>query len=128
MNTQKIILIAAALFAGLSVVLGAFGAHALKSKLTPEHLQIFETGVRYQMYHALALFVVAWLMDKTYPTAATGWFFIAGIFLFSGSLYILACRDLLQLQNWKWLGPITPLGGLCFIIGWIRMLISLLKN
>ena len=102
----------------LSVAFGAFGAHALKSRLTPELLAIFEVGVRYQVYHALGMFVVAWLSqsvvgsrDQTLVTIA-GWLFLVGIFLFSGSLYALT------LSGVRWLGAITPLGGFCFLIGW----------
>ena len=128
MNTPKFFILCAAALAGLSVVLGAFGAHALKAKLTPDQLQVFETGVRYQMFHAIALFVVAWLIDKTYSVQAAGWFFIVGIFFFSGSLYLLANRELLHIETWKWLGPITPLGGLSFIIGWFILFVSVLKK
>jgi uncharacterized membrane protein YgdD (TMEM256/DUF423 family) len=98
----------------LSVAFGAFGAHALKSKLTPEMLTIFEVGVRYQTYHALGLFVVAWFSERNFSIVlpAAGWFFVAGIILFSGSLYALS------LTGTRWFGAITPIGGLCFLIGW----------
>ena len=97
------------------VALGAFGAHALKSRLDTEMLAAFETGVRYQMYHALALFAVAWgysrWQGKWFPAA--GWLFVAGILLFSGSLYLLA------LTGESWSGMITPIGGLSFLAGWL---------
>jgi uncharacterized membrane protein YgdD (TMEM256/DUF423 family) len=102
----------------LSVAIGAFGAHALKTRLTPEMLAIFEVGVRYQVYHALGLFVVAWLAQVVlgargqFFVSASGWLFVAGIVLFSGSLYALS------LSGIRWLGAITPLGGLCFLAGW----------
>jgi uncharacterized membrane protein YgdD (TMEM256/DUF423 family) len=102
------------MFALIAVAAGAFGAHALKSRLTPELLAIFETGVRYQMYHALALLAAAWAHAK-WPGAmavAGGWLFVAGTLLFSGSLYALAFTGL------RWLGPVTPLGGLAFLAGW----------
>lgn len=124
MNTQRIFLAFAAASGALAVMLGAFGAHALKSRLPVEQLFVFETGVRYQMYHAFALIAVAWLMDK-FPgrcIAAAGWLFMAGIVLFSGSLYGLS------LASWKWLGPVTPLGGLLFISGWFTLLAAILKS
>lgn len=98
----------------LDVALGAFGAHALKDRLTPEMKLVFETGVRYQAYHALALFVVAWLASQSTSRAvpAAGWCFVGGIALFSGSLYALS------LTGVRWLGAITPLGGLLFLVGW----------
>jgi len=108
----------AALFAALSVAGGAFGAHALKGKLTDSALASFETGIRYQMFHALALLIVAVLIAQ-YPDAknlvATGWCFIAGIVLFSGSLYGLTLGGI------KAFGPVTPLGGAAFIIGWVLL-------
>lgn len=128
---QKIFLISGALLGGLAVILGAFGAHALKAKLSPESLQIFETGVRYQFYHALALLLVALLSDKMNSSSMnfSGYFFIAGVILFSGSIYLLATREILGIDSWKsFLGPITPLGGLCFVVGWILLLIAAIKN
>jgi uncharacterized membrane protein YgdD (TMEM256/DUF423 family) len=107
-------------FAMTAVVLGAFGAHSLEAQLNADQLATFETGVRYQFYHAFGLLVLALLADKL-PTNAlkrVSYLFIAGILLFSGSIYLLACRDLLGISSWKFLGPITPLGGTCFIIGW----------
>lgn len=105
----------AALLGALSVAGGAFGAHALKGKLTESALASFETGIRYQMYHALALLLVAILIGQ-YPTAKglvlVGWCFIAGIVLFSGSLYGLTLGGI------KAFGPVTPLGGLALIAGW----------
>ena len=101
----------------LGVVLGAFGAHALKGQLTADQLQVFEVGVRYQMYHAFALLAAAWAHSKRPGTIllASGWLFIAGTFLFSGSLYALS------LSGVKWLGAITPVGGLAFVVGWLCM-------
>lgn len=128
---QKTFLISGALLGGLAVILGAFGAHALKAKLSPESLQIFETGVRYQFYHALALLLVALLSDKMNSSSMnfSGYFFIAGVILFSGSIYLLATREILGIDSWKsFLGPITPLGGLCFVVGWILLLIAAIKN
>jgi len=103
-----------ALAAGSGVALGAFGAHGLRARLSPELLAVFETGVRYQIYHALGLIAVAWAAARA-PSpwaSAAGWLFAAGIVVFSGSLYLLA------LTGARWLGAITPLGGLAFLAGW----------
>jgi uncharacterized membrane protein YgdD (TMEM256/DUF423 family) len=108
------------LLALLSVAFGAFGAHALKTRLTPDLLATFEVGVRYQMYHALALLAVAWAWTR-WPgslVTASGWLFVAGIVVFSGSLYVLS------LSGIRWLGAITPLGGLAFLAGWACLAIG----
>jgi uncharacterized membrane protein YgdD (TMEM256/DUF423 family) len=99
----------------LGVALGAFGAHALKTRVSPDLLAVFETGVRYQMYHVFALLAAAWAWAR-WPSrkfAIAGGLFIAGIVIFSGSLYLLA------LTGVRWLGAITPLGGLAFLAGWL---------
>jgi uncharacterized membrane protein YgdD (TMEM256/DUF423 family) len=101
-------------FAFLAVTFGAFGSHSLKAILAPDMLAVFETGVRYQMYHALALLAAGWAAHQ-HPQASfhvAGWLFAAGILLFSGSLYLLT------LSGVRWLGAVTPLGGLCFLAGW----------
>lgn len=124
---QKTFLSFACIMGGLAVLLGAFGAHALKAKLSPADLQVFETGVKYQMYHAFALIGIGLLLEK-FPAQSTlyiaGYCFMAGIILFSGSLYLLASKIILGLENWRWLGPVTPLGGLFLLAGWIFFLIS----
>src|SRR5262249_38246695 len=99
-------------FTGVS--LGAFGAHALRARLSPEMLAVFETGVRYQMYHAFAIFIVALVMSRLtgWMISAAGWLFPAGIVPFSGSLYLLALTGVTVL------GAITPLGGVAFLLGW----------
>jgi uncharacterized membrane protein YgdD (TMEM256/DUF423 family) len=105
---------AGAVAAFVAVALGAFGAHSLKSRLPDDLLNIFEVGVRYQMYHALALLAVAWAIAR-WPERnlnAAGWAFILGIVIFSGSLYLLSFTGVL------WFGAITPVGGLAFLIGW----------
>ena len=104
-----------AVAAFIGVGLGAFAAHGLKSRLDANLLATFEIGVRYQMYHALALLAVAWACTRWPGTLVTtaGWLFIAGIVVFSGSLYVLA------LTGVRWLGAITPLGGLAFLAGWL---------
>jgi uncharacterized membrane protein YgdD (TMEM256/DUF423 family) len=111
-----------ATLAGLAVALGAFAAHGLRNRLTPELLAIFETGVRYQMYHALALLAVA-LATPRWPGAATaGWLVLAGIVVFSGSLYVLAATGV------RWLGAVTPLGGLAFLAGWAMLARAALRG
>ncbi|MGL5925139.1 DUF423 domain-containing protein [Chroococcidiopsis sp.] len=118
----------AAIFGGLSVGVGAFGAHALKEKLTERSLEIFETGARYQMYHALALLIVALLIkisdgQFSQPVLiAAGWNFIVGILIFSGSLYALSLTGI------KVIGAITPLGGAAFIAGWGALALAALNN
>ncbi len=98
----------------LAVAGGAFGAHALRARLTPELLTIFETGVRYHMYHAIALFAVAWASARWGGAlfVATGWLFVVGTVIFSGSLYTLS------LSGARLWGAVTPIGGLCFLAGW----------
>jgi uncharacterized membrane protein YgdD (TMEM256/DUF423 family) len=105
---------AGAALACLAVALGAFGAHGLKARVAPDLLAVFETGVRYHMYHALALLAVGWQVERTGSPAgsAAGWLFVAGIAVFSGSLYAMT------LTGARWLGAVTPGGGLCFIAGW----------
>jgi len=112
------------IFGGLSVLLGAFGAHSLKTRLTEQSLATFQTGVLYQFIHSLALILVGLLsmhlVDKHQKQVErAGVFFATGIVLFSGSLYSLA------LGGPKFLGPVTPLGGLCFMIGWFMLAFSL---
>ena len=116
METVRLFLLLGGLSGGIGVALGAFGAHALQSRLSPERLGTFETGVRYQMYHALALLAAAFVAlhwpGSRLPTLA-GWTFVAGTLLFSGSLYLLV------LTGRRWWGVITPFGGLAFILGWL---------
>jgi uncharacterized membrane protein YgdD (TMEM256/DUF423 family) len=111
---DRTFLLVGAVAAFLAVALGAFGAHALRARLSPEMLVVFETGVRYQMYHALALLLVAAVLGRLggWLFALAGWMFTAGIVLFSGSLYLLALTGVTRL------GMITPIGGLAFLIGW----------
>jgi uncharacterized membrane protein YgdD (TMEM256/DUF423 family) len=101
----------------VAVAAGAFGAHALREALPADLLEVFETAARYQMYHALALLMVGWVASRRPSAAATlaGWLFVAGIALFSGSLYVLS------LTGARWLGAITPLGGLAFLGGWLAL-------
>jgi uncharacterized membrane protein YgdD (TMEM256/DUF423 family) len=99
----------------LGVVFGTFGAHALRARLAPEMLAAFETGVRYHFYHAFATFAAAWAFARWQRRVlgVAGWMFLAGIVVFSGSLYLLA------LTGERWLGAITPLGGVAFLAGWL---------
>lgn len=104
-------------FGAMGVVLGAFGAHGLKARVSAEMLAVWETGARYHLIHALALLATAWAAER-WPgvwTSAAGWLFVAGILIFSGSLYLLAWTGA------RALGAITPIGGLCFIAGWLLL-------
>jgi uncharacterized membrane protein YgdD (TMEM256/DUF423 family) len=118
---DRLFLAFGSLFGGLGVALGAFGAHILRDRLAPNMLANFETGVRYQMYHALALLAVVWAIGR-WPASglpvAAGWLFVAGTVLFSCSLYALALSSL------RWLGTITPLGGVAFVAGWLCLFLA----
>ena len=120
---MRVFFLLGAVSAFLAVAAGAFGAHALKTRLTPELLGVFEVGVRYQMYHAFGLFVCAWAAEKWPGTLvpAAGWLFVAGTIVFSGSLYALS------LSGVRWLGAITPLGGLALLAGWLCLATAALR-
>lgn len=122
--TDKIVFAAGCFSAFLSVMAGAFGAHALKNKLAPEFLVIFETAVRYQMFHALALLATAWAVTQFHPAMArsAAWFFILGSLIFSGSLYVLVFTGV---KTW---GAVTPIGGLLLLTGWLMLLLSALRR
>ena len=111
---NKTFLLVGALFSFLGVAFGAFGAHSLRGRLSPEMLAVFETGVRYQMYHALAILLVGLMMSPMggWAIHTAGWAFVIGIVVFSGSLYLLA------LTGTTMFGAITPIGGLAFLVGW----------
>lgn len=113
--TQLVVLISGVIFGMLAVIFGAFGAHALKKILNNDQLKSFETGVKYQMYHAIVLLFIG--NHFTEPNQLMGWSFIIGIILFSFSIYGLVLSDA-KGKKMKFLGPITPLGGLLLIIGW----------
>ncbi len=117
---MKIFAILGAALAAIAVGTGAFGAHGLEGRLDERMLDVWETAARYQMYHSLGLLAVAWIAGQVDHVAAlvAGWAFVAGIVLFSGSLYVLA------LSGVRWLGAITPLGGVSFIIGWIALAVA----
>ena len=117
----------AAILGAISVAAGAFGAHALKQVLTEKYLATFETAVRYQFYHVFALLAVG-ILFKEFPNAWLLWsgrFFTLGVIIFCGSLYLLTLMEAMGNHGFKWLGAITPLGGLCLIAGWILMAIGL---
>jgi len=112
---QKNFLLIAAILGFLGVAFGAFGAHGLRNRLSPDMLSVFEIGVRYQMYHACALLAVGWAYTR-WPGAvlrASGWLFVVGTALFSGSLYALSMSGV------RWLGAITPIGGCALLAGWL---------
>jgi uncharacterized membrane protein YgdD (TMEM256/DUF423 family) len=108
----------------VAVAAGAFGAHSLRGRLSPDLLAVFETAVRYQMYHALGLLAVAWAATRWTSGSIqwVGWLFLIGTILFSGSLYALSLTGI------RWLGAITPLGGLAFLGGWILLAISVWQH
>ena len=118
-------LVAGAFLALLAVMAGAFGAHGLSGLVSERGLEVFQTAVTYQMYHSLALVLLALLAGQGLSKKLLGWsagFFLAGILLFSGSLYLLVLTDI------RWIGPITPLGGVCFMVGWALLIISGLRR
>jgi len=123
-------LIAGALVGALSVALGAFAAHSLRQVLSPEAVAVFETGVRYQFYHAFALLGVAMLYEK-FPGGGMRWAgncFLIGILLFSGSLYLMTLLRTTEMVGINKLGIITPFGGLFFIAGWMLMLVTFVRK
>ncbi|MEA3336042.1 MAG: DUF423 domain-containing protein [Chloroflexota bacterium] len=118
---DRLFFIIGSLMGGLAVALGAFGAHGLQGRLSEDLLSTFETGVRYQMYHSLALLLVAIALTRWAQSrlpAAAGWLFVAGILFFSGSLYLLA------FTGTSWLGAVAPIGGAAFITGWILLALA----
>jgi uncharacterized membrane protein YgdD (TMEM256/DUF423 family) len=124
MNMDRVFFACGAASAMLAVAAGAFGAHALRARLTPEHLAIFETGARYQIYHALALLAVAWAVSRwpgPLPVYA-GWLFVGGSVVFSGSLYTLA------LTGARWWGAVTPIGGVAFLAGWLCLVLMAVRR
>lgn len=127
MNKQ--IIITASFFGMLAVILGAFGAHQLKAILAPQHLETWHTAVQYHFYHVFALlFLSTFARFKSKLIAASYYLFTLGIVFFSGSLYLLACRDAFGWNGLGFLGPITPLGGVLFISGWITLALAAYRN
>jgi uncharacterized membrane protein YgdD (TMEM256/DUF423 family) len=127
---MKLFLIVGTLLAGLAVALGAFGAHGLKKLVDTDTVSIYQTGVQYQMYHALALLAVGMLAERFGSSLVNyaGFFFIGGIVCFSGSLYLLSSFRAMNKAVPGFIYPITPLGGVLFIVGWILLLFALLKK
>ena len=126
MNKQLVII--ASVFGLLGVILGAFGAHALKVLIEPAGLEVWKTAVSYQFYHTLAILYLSTLpanMDKVVKLAA--WFFSLGILFFSGSLYLISVAEILNISQLSLLGPLTPIGGLFFISGWICLIFLAIK-
>ncbi|CAN5875635.1 DUF423 domain-containing protein [soil metagenome] len=124
-------LITGFIFAALAIIIGAFAAHALKELVDPGSLQHFETGARYQVYHAFAIMIcgiLAKIFGESRFIKIAGILFVMGIILFSGSLYVLSTKDVTGLNSLKWIGPLTPLGGLCFIAGWIVLAIGVMRK
>jgi len=119
----KFWLVSTAIFGFLSVALGAFGAHSLKNTIGDYGKSIYEKAVLYQMFHTMALFAVGVMqhLNKKTSFSVAGWGFFAGIILFSGSLYLLATTGM------KWLGAITPIGGVAFLFGWFWLVVSIIK-
>ena len=117
---ERLFVIMGALSGAIGVGAGAFGAHALRARLEPRMLEVFETGARYQLIHAVALIAAAWVVTRFPGTTgnAGGWLFVAGTVCFSGSLYAMALTDV------RALGAITPIGGACFIAGWICLALA----
>ena len=125
---NKKIMITACILGAITIAIGAFGAHGLKKLVDANAVATFETGVRYQMYHVFAILVLG--LSATSAGTATTWVFrsfLAGIVLFSGSIYLLSLNGILPFST-KWLGPITPIGGLAFIVGWLMWARGLWKN
>jgi len=122
---MKVFLVLGCLFAFLSIAIGAFGAHGLEGKISAHSLQIYKTGVQYQMFQTAGIFLVALLLDKfgsSTTLAWAGWLMVIGVVLFSGSLYALS------VSNVKIIGAITPIGGVLFLVSWVLVAISVLKS
>lgn len=125
---KQIVLISGALYAMLSVVLGAFGAHAFKDILIPRKLESFNTAVHYQMYHALALLIMGFALSFSSPLERwSGICIMIGVFLFSFSIYFLVFSEYWNV-NLRFLGPVTPIGGLFMIMGWLLLVVYFIKN
>jgi uncharacterized membrane protein YgdD (TMEM256/DUF423 family) len=129
-------LITGFIFAALSIILGAFAAHGLQKyiplgKIDEKGLHTFETAARYQMYHAFALMICG-ILAKIFGEARcfkiAGILFVTGILFFSGSLYLLSTQFILGIENWNWLGPLTPVGGGFFIAGWVALVVGAMRK
>ncbi len=127
---NKTTFITASFFALTAVMLGAFAAHGLKTHLTPSQISTFETGTQYQFMHAIGLFIIGLLMyhNSAKLLRLASVIMTIGVILFSGSLYLLSCRTVLGIESWTWLGPITPLGGLAFMMAWFFVLLAVWRD
>jgi uncharacterized membrane protein YgdD (TMEM256/DUF423 family) len=127
---QKNILLLGIVMAAIAVILGAFGAHGLKKIVTTEQLEVFKTGVQYQFYHAIGMILVGLIAQNIQHVLIkqAAWMFFGGIVAFSGSLYLLTLFFALNTEGVKWIGVITPIGGLLFITGWIMLGLGVFKN
>lgn len=127
---QKLFLIIGSLLAGLAVALGAFGAHGLKKIADAETVAIYQTGVQYQMYHAIGLLFLGLLAERvaSHLVDYAGFLFIGGVVFFSGSLYLIASMKVMNKDVPKAVGIMTPVGGLLFILGWLVLLLALLRK
>jgi len=127
---HKIFLILGTVLSGLAVALGAFGAHGLKKLVAPETVATYQTGVQYQMYHALALIVVGILTERTANSFLnySGLLFLGGVVFFSGSLYMIVSMQAMNKTIPAYIGILTPVGGLLFIIGWILLLLGIIRK
>lgn len=127
---MKRLIVIGSLMSALAVILGAFGAHALKSVLSQTELQTFETGVRYQFIHSIGILIIG-ILYHIHPQKLllrAGLFLFLGILFFSFSLYLLALKEILGISSWTFIGPITPIGGLFFIAGWVLTAWSFLRS
>ena len=125
MSTARIFIALGSLNAALAVILGAFGAHYLRSRLTEVSLAVYQTGVHYHFYHALGLILAGIIIMQNAPSPTfrwSGWLMLTGIILFSGSLYLLS------ITNIRWLGAVTPFGGMAFIIAWLALFAGIIKT
>ena len=120
---SKVLILFALFFCGSSVLMGAFGAHALKDKLSEYSMSIYDKAVFYQVFHAIGILIITILgqLFNTQDFNISGWLFVIGILLFSGSLFILSVTGI------KWLGAITPIGGVMFIVGWLLLFFKVFK-
>ncbi len=126
---NKRIVLTAALFGMLAVILGAFGAHGLEGKISEKYHETWETAVDYHFYHTLALLFLATFSRAKFPLIRMAFIcFVIGIFLFSGSLYLLSTQEITGFSNASLLGPVTPIGGVFFIAGWVGLFVAALKN
>jgi len=126
---NKPLIIIASAFGILAVILGAFGAHALKTQLDSAGLEVWKTAVSYHFYHTITLLFVSLLpASKSKPVNLAACFFSLGILFFSGSLYLISTKDILNMSGLSMLGPVTPIGGLFFILGWISLMFLAIKS